>query len=355
MDFVAGVDTHKDSHTIVFLNERGHAIETLTIPATDEGYASALETGAKFGNVRWGLESTGSYGNAFAKFLCEREAEVYEVPGSFTKRHRRRSSRTGKSDALDAQAIAEAVLREAERLPRFASSPEREAMRLRYEQRDRLVKQRTEAVNRLRSAALRLNLRDFPSDLTTEIGLSYVERTLKSVRIIDDAVHALVDELRYATEDIRNLNARIRSIEKMLDPMVRRAVPRLLEVRGVSTVVAAGLIGNAGDLANCRDSNAFAMRSGTAPVSCSSGRHSSVRVNTGGNRQLNRLLHIIALNQIRTAEHCGKIYYDRKRAEGKSAKAALRCLKRQLSDLVFSMLRAAAQPLRNASSAYLAA
>jgi transposase len=355
MDFVAGVDTHKDSHTIVFLNERGQSVKTLTISATDEGYANALQAAADLGNVRWGLESTGCYGNALAKFLCEHEAEVFEVPGSYTKRHRRRSSRTGKSDALDAQAIAEAVLREADRLPRFSSSPEREAMRLRYEQRDRLVKQRTEAINRLRSAALRLNLRDFPSDLTTEIGLSYVERTLKNVHITDDAIHALVDELRYATEDIRNLNARIRSIEKLLDPLVRRAAPELLEVRGVSTVVAAGLIGNAGDLANCRNANAFAMRSGTAPVSCSSGRYSAVRVNTGGNRQLNRLLHIIALNQIRTPDHRGKVYYDRKRAEGKSAKAALRCLKRQLSDLVFSLLRSAAQPEANTAPVRLAA
>ncbi len=346
MDFFAGVDTHKDSHTIVISDERA---------TSDEGYAQALHIAEALGQVRWGLESTGCYGNAFAKVLANSGAEVFEVPGSYTKRHRRRSSRTGKSDALDAQAIAEAVLRESDRLPRFTESAQREAMRLRYEQRDRLVKQRTEAINRLRSAALRLNLRNLLSDLTTEISLTYVERAVQEFAIIDDAVHALVDEMRYAAEDIRNLNARIRSIEKLLDPMVRRAAPELLKMRGVSTVVAAGLIGNGGELQNCRDENAFAMRSGTAPVSCSSDKHSAMRVNVGGNRQLNRLLHIIALNQIRAAGHCGKIYYDRKRAEGKSAKAALRCLKRQLSNRVFALLRAAGDAASTSVASPLAA
>lgn len=343
MSFVAGVDTHKDSHTIAILDERGQLVRTLTIPTTEAGYTDALQTATALGETRWGLESTGCYGNAFAKMLLQSGAEVFEVPGSYTKRHRRRSSRTGKSDALDAQAIAEAVLREGDRLPRFSPSAERGALRLRYEQRARLVGQRTETINRLRSAALRLDLRNLPSDLTTEIGLAYVERSIKEFRQMDDSTHALVDELRYATEDVRRLNERIRSIENFLGPLVRRVAPKLLEVRGVSIVVAAGLIGNGGDVANCRDANAFAMRSGTAPVSCSSGKRSSVRVNIGGNRQLNRLLHIIALNQIRAGKHCGKVYYDRKRAEGKSAKRALRCLKRQLSNTVFSLLREAAR------------
>lgn len=339
MEFVAGVDTHKDSHTIVFLDAVGRMVNSLVIPTTQAGYEQALARAKELGEVVWGLESTGCYGSAFARALLESGAVVYEVPGSFTKRHRRRSSRTGKSDALDAQAIAEAVLRDPERLPRYAAAPEREGLRLRFEQRDRLVKQRTEAINRLRSAALRLDIRNLPSDLTTEIGLGIVERSIKRFTEVDPAVHALIDELRYATEDIRQLNARIGSIVKLLDPMVRRAAPELLEVRGVSTVVAAGLIGHAGDLRNCRNAGAFAMRSGTAPVSCSSGKKNAVRVNIGGNRQLNRLLHVIALNQIRAAGHPGKIYYDRKRAEGKTARAALRCLKRHLSDLVYYHLR----------------
>lgn len=150
MKFVAGVDAHKDTHTVVFLD-------------------------------RLGLESTGCYAKAFARRLLKSGACVYEVPGSFTKRHRQRSSRTGKSDPLDAQAIGEAVLRESHRLPRYEIAIEREALRVRYDQRDRLAGQRTECINRLRAAAVRLEL-NLPTCLRSEKGLDETERLVKKIR-----------------------------------------------------------------------------------------------------------------------------------------------------------------------------
>ena len=155
---VAGVDCHKDTHTIVFLNELGKVEQELSIPATTRGYAVAIETGRRYGEVRWGIEGSGSYGALFAQQLVASGATVYEVPGAFTKRHRKHGSRPGKSDPLDAKAIAEAVLRESERLPVYGVAAEQQALRLRYDRRDRLVGERTRAVNRLRSVALRLGL-----------------------------------------------------------------------------------------------------------------------------------------------------------------------------------------------------
>ena len=126
-----------------------------------------------------------------------------------------------------------------------------------------------------------------------------------------------------------------------MGPFVRRLAPELLAMRGVSTVVAAGLIGHTRDVRNLRDANAFAMRSATAPLCWSSGRHDAVRLNVGGNRQLNRLLHVVATMQIRNEGHPGRKYYDRKRSEGKSARAAVRSLKRQLATVVYYRLRVA--------------
>jgi len=103
-------------------------------------------------------------------------------------------------------------------------------------------------------------------------------------------------------------------------------------------VVAAGVIGRAGSLGNCRDASAFAMRAGVAPVPCSSGRSHTLRLNTGGNRQLNRRLHVVALTQIQSVDHSGRRYYDRKRTEGKTHRAAMRALKRQLATVVFYRL-----------------
>jgi transposase len=221
---------------------------------------------------------------------------------------------------------------------------EREALRLRYDQRDRLVHQRTEAVNRLRSAALRLDHGDLPQELLSAPGISAIQDIIASAQASTDAVvQALVDDLRFAVEDIVRINVRIKTLEGLLRPIVRRLAPELLELRGVSTIVGAGLIGHAGNLRNCRNADAFAMRAGTAPVECSSGRSAAVRVNRGGNRQLNRLLHVIALVQLCQSDHAGRCYYDRKRAEGKTARAALRALKRKLTVVVYYRIIAAAQ------------
>jgi len=149
-----------------------------------------------------------------------------------------------------------------------------------------------------------------------------------------------LDEIEDGLSEIERLNLRVRAIEDKLRPFVERLASKLLEMYGVSTVVAAGLLGHAGTLRNCRNSDAFAMRAGVAPVPCSSGKSSAVRLNRGGNRQLNRLLHNVALTQLRCAEQPGRVYYDRKRAEGKSHRAALRALKRQLATVVFYRLRA---------------
>ena len=292
--------------------------------------------------VEWGLEGTGSYGRAFADALLDTNAVVYEVPASFTKRHRKHASRRGKSDPLDARAIAEAVLREADRLPRCEQCDAQEAVRLRYDRRDRLVRQRTEAVNRLRDAALRLALAPIPSNLTTEVALLRTAELLDDHRGKSHTSDALIEEIDEAVSEIRRLNTAIAQLERQLRPFVRRLAPELLTLRGVSTVVAAGLIGHAGNLRTCRNASAFAMRAGAAPVPCSSGRNASVRVNTGGNRQLNRLLHVIALVQKRTLNHPGQLYYARKRAEGKTHRAAMRSHKRQLATVVFYRLR----PLR---------
>jgi transposase len=343
MKVIAGVDCHKGSHSIAFIDAVGKLLGTVTIKTTAAEYQRAIGLAREFGEVAWGLESTGCYGSAFAKLLCAEGFVVYEVPGSYTKRHRSHASHRGKSDPIDAQAIAEVVLREADRLPVYRYSVEREAIRLRYDQRDRLVRERTKAINRLRSAALRLNLSSLPADLTTRKALGRLESAVGKHKGLDIALDAVVDDAVYAIEDVARINKRIVEIERILDPLMRRLTPELLETHGVSTVAAAGLFGHAGDLRNCRNADAFAMRSGTAPVPCSSGKRQVVRLNVGGNRQLNRLLFSIAVAQIRTENHVGRQYYDRKRQEGKNHSAAIRCLKRRLAAVVYYRLLAAQQ------------
>jgi transposase len=169
--------------------------------------------------------------------------------------------------------------------------------------------------------------------------------TATAIRFRDEvrlhpAASAIVDELQDAAEEILRLTEKIRLVERHLKALTADVATELLSVHGISSVVAAGVIGHAGNVRNYRNGAAFATKCGAAPVPCSSGRHVAVRVNTGGDRQLNRLLHVIAVAQVAAKEHPGRQYYLRKRAEGKTHLAAMRCLKRQLATVVYYRLLA---------------
>jgi len=197
---------------------------------------------------------------------------------------------------------------------------------------------RRRLINRIRSNALRLAI-DAPRDLQTIASLRVLRAALDVVVNPGFVEEALVDEIRFSLATIERLNEQISRLERLMSPFVKRLAPELLELRGVSVIVAAGLIGHCGDMRNLRNADAFAMRSATAPISWSSGKSQVVRLNVGGNRQLNRLLHVIATVQLRAPAHPGRIYYDRKRSEGKTGRSALRALKRTLATIVYYRLR----------------
>lgn len=337
MSRFAGVDCHPDSHTIVLVDDQGRLLIEKTIASEASGFGHALGEEWCRGDIVWGLEGTGTYGRALADYLVSHGFDVYEVPGAVTKRYRKHSTRPGKSDPIDARAIAEAVLKERNRLPRFFGSTDLEALRVMYDHRDRLVRERTQAVNRVRSALMRLQLSK-PHDLTSVRQLRSVRATLKAYKRTGPLVGAFVRQAMDATDAIKLYTAQIREAETTLRAFAK-PFKQLLAIYGVSFVVAAGIVGHAGDLRNCRSADSFAMRSAVAPVPCSSGRNRQVRVNLGGNRQLNRLLHTVAVTQISHPGTIGRQYYDRKLTEGKTPRSALRSLKRRLATVVYYRLR----------------
>lgn len=341
---VAGVDCHAESHTVVVVDGLGRTLGELVVRTEPAAFADARVQVGQWaaahgaGALVWGLESTGSYGRGFAEFLVASGDVVYEVPPRLGHAERKRARRLGKSDALDAHAIAMVVLREGARLTRFYGERMEEELRLYYDHRDRLVRERTALINRVRQAARRLGVTDVPQDLASLSGLERLSALLSAQATTPSAIALAVrTEIEFASTRLRLLAEQIAELERRLRPLVKpwRAVMALV---GVSDRVAAGLIGHAGDLRNLRSAAAFAMRSGVAPVVCSSGRNQHVRVNHAGDRQLNRLLHIIALVQRRTHDHAGQHYYARKLAEGKTPRSAMRCLKRRLATIVYYRL-----------------
>jgi transposase len=233
MPYVAGVDAHKNAHSVAFLNSAAKIVASLTIPSDAAGYEQALAVAQSLdGAVIWGLESTVGCARAFAHALVASGAVLYEVPGSFTKHHPKRAGRRRKPDLLRAQAVAAAVLRETDRPARFEESGDRDALWLRYDQRDRLVHERTEAVDRLRRTALRLDHRRLPADLLSAPGMSAIQDIIASIQVsTDPVVLALVDDLRFGIEDIARINLRIKAVEALFRPMVPRLAPELFEFR----------------------------------------------------------------------------------------------------------------------------
>ncbi|MFN8670407.1 MAG: transposase [Gemmatimonadaceae bacterium] len=154
---VAGVDCHKDSHVVAVLDAVGRVLAELATEGPRD-FQRVFDEVQMLGDVTWGLESTGSYGRGFAQCLVATGARVFEVPARLTQRYRRHSSRVGKSDPTDARAIGEVVLREGTRLGRFYGDSAHEEMRVLYDLRCALVRDRAEILQRIRHVALRLGI-----------------------------------------------------------------------------------------------------------------------------------------------------------------------------------------------------
>ena len=187
------------------------------------------------------------------------------------------------------------------------------------------MRQRTEAVNRLRSLALRLIV-PLPDHLSAA-ALEHLQLACAPLRGASYSSDAMLNELDEPLSDLQRLDERIREVERQLVPFTHRLAAELMELRGASHVVAEGLVGHVGNMSNCRNADAFAMRAGVAPVVCSSGRSTHVRLNVGGRRQLNRCLHVMAIVQLRTPEHPGRCYYESQTGRGQNPQKRVASLK----------------------------
>jgi len=201
-----------------------------------------------------------------------------------------------------------------------------------------LVDDRTRLINRLHAQMLQLDpsYREKSGALTGDRGLSYC-RDL-DVPDASDLLRTRLLIVRQLTERLARLNEEIAEVTEALQRRVRSTKTPLLELCGVGDVIAARLIGELGAAPRVRSAAALASLAGISPVEVSSGGRHGHRLNRGGNRKLNRAIHIIALSQ-RRCDPRAREYYAKKRAEGKTQRAAMRCLKRRLVDVLYRSLR----------------
>ncbi len=335
-----GVDTHKTAHVLVALDEQGHVGETRSIPNTSEGWASALRWAcAAAGERIWGIENSGALGKGLAQFLVgQGEMRVHEVSPHRTAQYRRRGRTQDKTDETDALAIARLLLAEGEALPCVHADDASTELRLLSDYRDNLVAERTRLINQLHAQMVQINTRyqEQSGRLTQQRGIMYCrDLTLANASAIVQTRLLIVHQL---AAQILRLATDIAATTTALRTRVQASQTPLLRLCGVGDLVAARIIGEVGSAPRIASAAAFAALAGAAPVAVSSGRQRSYRLNRGGNRQLNRALHMIALSQ-RRCDPRGQTYYAKKRAEGETERAAMRCLKRQLANVVYRLLR----------------
>ena len=331
-----GVDTHKDIHVAVALDGLGRRLGALSVPTTPAGYKELVDWANGFGPLgRAGVEGTGSFGAGLTRFLRAEGIEVFEV----IRPRRRDQYRSGKSDPIDAEAAARAVLAgTATGRPKGADG-EVEMIRTLRGARRSAVKARAQAANQLRAMLITAPER-LKSELRT---LSTAKLVARSSRFRPGTDLAGVEAttkfaMRSVARRYQRLSEEIYELDEQLGRLVAQAAPQLLAVEGVSTDTAASLLIAAGDdPERLKNEAAFAHLCGAAPIPASSGKTVRHRLNRHGDRDANRALYVIAMCRMSRDERT-RTYVARRTKEGKTKKEIIRCLKRYIAREVYRVL-----------------
>jgi transposase len=339
---VLGVDTHLDLHVAVALDQLGRRLGDVTVPTTRKGYQNLVAWAEGFGPVRRaGVEGTGSYGAGLARHLRAMAVPVTEIE----RPKRRHLRRKGKSDPIDAEAAARAVLSgEASGAPKSGDGRV-EMIRTLRSARHSAVKARSQAANQLQGFVVTApeELRRRLRGLTTKKLVGVAART-RPGKDLGDVEAATRFALRSVARRYQALSEEIAELDAQLDRLVAEAAPELVSLPAIGTDHAATLLLTAGDNPERLGSEAsFASLCGASPVEASSGKVVRHRLNRGGDRDANRALHLICVVRMRIDERTRR-YVARRTAEGKSRREIMRCLKRYIAREVCRVLVASVSP-----------
>ncbi|WP_336030577.1 IS110 family transposase [Geodermatophilus sp. FMUSA9-8] len=335
----AGIDSHKDTLAVAVIDDTGRPVVVRRLGNDAAGFTALAGLVADYRVRRVGIEGSTNFGWAAAMHLAEHLAgagvTVVEVPPGLTSRERAGRPGAGKTDPVDAVAIARITARE-ENLPPVRPMEGLPAdLRVLMDYRAQLIDERTALANRVHAELgwLRPGYQRALPRLTSPTHL----RTALALLDGDRSIRAGVTRTRLAR--MLAITAELAGLRAQISELVDRSGTTLTGIYGIGIFVAARILAEVVDVRRYASRHAFAAANGSAPIPASSGRTVRHRLNRGGNRQLNRALYTIAITEIR-ADTEGRAYYQRKRAEGKTGREALRCLKRRLSDVVYRTLRA---------------
>jgi transposase len=334
MKVMIGVDPHKGSHTAVAIDDGESELAQVKVRASHRQLDQLLEWAVPFATRTWAIESAGGLGYLLSHQLVAAGETVLDVPATLAARVRvLGTGRSNKNDPNDARSVAVAALR-APRLASVARADHAGVLRLLAKRNTDLGRARNRSACRLHALLAEL----VPGGIAKQINAASAERLLGGVTPaspVEVARHALALE---HLDDLRRLDDQMRVSKRRIAEAITASATSLTDIFGVGPVVAAMLIGYTGDVTRFRSRDHFAAYTGTAPIEVSSGGRITHRLSRRGNRQLNHALHIAAITQIRFAHSPGRAFFERKVAEGKTKKEAVRALKRRIADAVYRQL-----------------
>ena len=342
---VIGADTHKRTHALAAVDAgTGRQRGARQIKAEEAGHLAAVRWARGLDEERvWAIEDCRHVSRRLEQALIAAGERVVRVAPHRMGASRRGEREPGKSDEIDALAVARAVVKDGvEHFPAAYLDEAAMEIRLLSDHRKDLVAERTRAQNRLRWHLL---------ELCPELESSLKRGSLEQPRQLDRSDRRLrrvsacarVRVARAQIAQIRVLTRRANALERELRALIKAQRPELLAETGCGALTAAILVGRTAGAERFETAAGFARQTGTAPIPCSSGQRDRHRLDRGGDRQLNHALHIIASTRAR-CDPATKAYLERKEAEGKTKKGALRCLKRHLARRFHRLLMPSAPP-----------
>lgn len=334
---VIGADTHKRTHTAAAVfAASGRLAGELTAAAIEPGFRELLAWGRQLSPERiWAIEDCRHVSGSFERFLVASGEQVVRVPPKLMGEARRGERVAGKSDPIDALAVARAASREGpETLPAAHLDEAALQIKLLLDHREDLVRARSEDQCRLR-----WHLHDLWPELALPAGcldrIVWLDRLARRLARAEQGTRVQI--ARELVLEIRRRTRRVQELERERCALVKAQAPALLEREGCGALTAAKLIAETAGAKRLASDAKFARLAGVAPIPASPGKRTRHRLDRGGNRQLNCALHRIAVTQGRVHAPARE-FLARKRAEGKSTREALRCLKRHLARRVWRLL-----------------
>jgi len=335
MPVIIGMDPHKRSATVEIIDPDAKILATGRYGTDTAGYSEMLTAAQRYPQRVWAIEGCNGVGRHVAHRLVADGETVIDVPAKLSAQVRVFATGNGrKTDPVDAHSVALAALR-SPNLRRVEADPELVALGLLVDRRDELGRARTELLNRIHRLLLEL----VPGGAKRFLSAMQARALAETVTPGDAAARVRLRLVSELIDDLEVVDRKTKAADKELKQLVLARGSTLMDLNGIGPCGAARLLADTDNIHRFVSRDRFASWNGTAPLDASSGDHKRHRLSRAGNRKINHVLHTMAVVQLRHPT-AGRVYYDNKKAAGKTSMEAMRALKRRLSNVVYQRMLA---------------